>query len=205
MKTNAVLSVFIISLTFLMISCNESKDEKSAKVQEIKQEAKQEAKQENKLIEVTDAEIGLRKNTVEDESLIPVDFTYVGKEAGESEFLVRAFYNAPPQISHSLEDMLPITPDNNTCISCHDLGADAGDEAEREVGMPTPIPRSHYYDLRNNKPLEALSQTRFNCMQCHVPQADLQPLVKNTFQGDFADEKSKTRSNFMDILNSDIN
>lgn len=154
---------------------------------------------------VSDSDIGLRKHSLDDEKKLQIqNFNYSTKEAGESERFERAYLNAPPQIPHIVEDFLPITSDNNMCVSCHDLVANAGAET-LEAGSPTPMPKSHYYDFRENKQLEELSQARFNCVQCHTPQAELKPLVENTFKPDFkGDNDKKHRSNLLDVLNEGI-
>jgi cytochrome c-type protein NapB len=54
------------------------------------------------------------------------------------------------------------------------------------------------------KKLDGLYQGRFNCSQCHVPQANVKPLVENEFQADFADDKLKSKSNLIDVMNSGV-
>jgi cytochrome c-type protein NapB len=105
--------------------------------------------------------------------------TYTADEAGESQRLGRAFPDAPPQIPHSVEDMLPITASDNECINCHHPDNAAGPE-------DAPIPRSHFQRavMRKGKKNEAmawtvekyedagdLAGTRYHCTMCHTPQA----------------------------------
>ena len=103
------------------------------------------------------------------------------KPPGENKVLPRAYLGAPPQISHDVADYLPITAQSNLCIACHNLPDQWGQK--KEQGKATPIPQSHYTDLRNapGKVGEHLSNARYNCNQCHVPQLDAKPLVENTF------------------------
>jgi cytochrome c-type protein NapB len=37
-----------------------------------------------------------------------------------------------------------------------------------------------------------------------VPQANVKPLVENEFQADFADDKLKSKSNLIDVMNSGV-
>lgn len=148
---------------------------------------------------VSSEQIGLRKVNLSNENgVILGDINYSGANAGESMLYERAFENAPPLISHDVSDMLPITKDNNTCLSCHDkaIASDVG---------ATAIPATHYYDFRTKKTTnDAISDTRFNCTQCHVPQSDAKPLVGNTFKADFKDEKLKNKSNLIDVINEGV-
>lgn len=115
--------------------------------------------------------------------------------AGESKLIERSFENAPPLISHDISDMGEITTDNNMCLTCHMPDVAPGLNA-------TAIPATHLMNMQTGKKLgDKLSQERFNCTQCHVPQANAKPLVKNTFKADFRTKETKTKSNLMDILN----
>ncbi|MDD2721836.1 MAG: nitrate reductase cytochrome c-type subunit [Gallionella sp.] len=124
--------------------------------------------------------MGLSKTSVFD-TPEPQVYQYKGEMAGQNKVLPRAYLNAPPQIPHDIADFLPITKDNNMCIACHTLPDQWG--KVREPGTATPIPPSHYTDLRRdrNKVTDHLINARFNCNQCHVPQANTTPLVENTF------------------------
>jgi nitrate reductase cytochrome c-type subunit len=53
----------------------------------------------------------------------------------------------------------------------------------KEPGGPTPVPESHYVDLRRGPgaPGERLAGARHVCVSCHLPQDDVRPLVGNTF------------------------
>jgi len=124
--------------------------------------------------------MGLSKSSV---FVVPTPklYHYPATPAGESKLLPRAYQGAPPQVPHDIAGFLPITAQSNLCISCHALPAQWGQK--REQGSPTPIPPSHYTDLRNapSKVTGNLIGGRFNCNQCHVPQTNAVPLVKNTF------------------------
>lgn len=125
-------------------------------------------------------DMGLSKGSVFDVPA-PKVYHYANTPPGASIVLPRAYPGAPPQIPHDIADFLPITTASNMCISCHDQPGQWG--KKRDKGTPTPIPQSHYTDLRNapGKVTDHLINARYNCNQCHVPQTDAAPLVENTF------------------------
>jgi nitrate reductase (cytochrome), electron transfer subunit len=108
----------------------------------------------------------------------PDSFSYIDPEPEESPVLPRAFKGAPPQINHETLSMLPIRKGrrNNECLSCHDKPAKIGKKPEHGS---YPMGRSHYQEHQGKLVLDG---SRFLCDQCHVPQADVKPLVENTFK-----------------------
>ncbi|PAF41118.1 nitrate reductase cytochrome c-type subunit [Helicobacter sp. 11S03491-1] len=149
--------------------------------------------------EVSAQDLGLRKAPVSDEKDVSLsDYQYSTSPAGESQKIERSYENAPPLIPHDTEGMLDITQDNNMCLGCH-----APDVAQ-SVGA-TPVPKSHTYDLRNHHAIkDGIAQSRYNCTQCHVPQANAKPLVKNNFTPVFKSERAKSRSNLLDVINEGV-
>ncbi len=123
---------------------------------------------------IEDEDMGLSKTSVFD-TPTPKPFSY----GNLSEALPVSFTGAPPQIPHAIDNYLPLTASRNQCMACHDQPDMIGHKAK---GLPTPMPKSHYTDLRRSpeKPGKQVSGTRFVCTQCHVPQADVTPLVENT-------------------------
>ena len=132
---------------------------------------------------------------------------YSTAAAGTAEMIDRAFENAPPMIPHMTDGFFPITRTNNICLTCH-----MPDKSEA-VGSVA-IPESHFTDYRPAlvkvggkykvdaeegevvaKKLNKLSPTRFNCSQCHVPQADVTVDIRNTFEAVFRNKDSKNSSN----------
>jgi cytochrome c-type protein NapB len=99
---------------------------------------------------------------------------YMGGKPGKQKVYGRAWHNAPPQVPHSLENMV-MTPKKNTCLECHD-------RETYEMAEAPLMGESHYRDRQGNE-LETMYKGRYNCVQCHVPQVDAPPLVKNTFKG----------------------
>lgn len=141
----------------------------------------------------------LRGSEVADENVTLADINWTSPMPGESTRYDRSFENAPPLIPHDISDLIPITKDNNMCVSCH------MPEVAESVGA-TPIPKSHLYSIRFNKDKGGeLSQDRYNCTTCHVPQANVKPRVKNNFKPDFSRQKdSQHRSNLLDVLNEGV-
>lgn len=126
--------------------------------------------------------MGLSKTSVFD---TPTPKVYHEKAGlpGSNKLLPRAYLGAPPQVSHSVGEFLPITVQSNMCVACHNQPWQWGQKIEQ--GAATPIPPSHYTDQRNapGKVGEKLVGARYNCNQCHVAQTDAPALVKNTFSG----------------------
>lgn len=142
---------------------------------------------------------GFRSSDVMDENSVKLlEYQYSTDPAGSAKNIERAFENAPPMIPHDLEGLIPITKDMNMCVTCHmpDVAKDAG---------ATPLPKSHFYSIRNNKDLaDKLSDDRFNCTQCHAPQANVTVPFKNNFKPEFRTKDGAERSNLLDILNDGV-
>ncbi|HJE03950.1 Periplasmic nitrate reductase, electron transfer subunit precursor [Aliarcobacter thereius] len=166
---------------------------------------------------------GLRTGDLLDESSIVADPTnYSTDVAGTSTKIKRAFENAPPMIPHDTEGMLPITIDNNQCTMCHD-------PMIAESMGATPLPKSHFTDFREGvkidnkgnlirdgknvdsselktivKPLDHLSNARFNCSACHAPQSENQNVPKNNFTTEFRSIDLNDKSNLIDVLGEGV-
>ena len=136
---------------------------------------------------IPDKELGLVKGSVFDTPAPPA-YEYTKDMPGSTKPLPRSYYTAPPQIPHNIDAFVPITAKNNACRGCHDNPAQWG--KPRQKGMPPPIPESHYVDPAYGHPeaglkgkkQKTLSNARYNCVQCHAPQANAAPLVQNTFK-----------------------
>ena len=147
---------------------------------------------------ISEESLGLRKTDLYTENTTIGDKTsYSTVAAGESKVYDRAFENAPPMIPHEVEDMLPITIDNNSCLGCHDPLVAPSVNA-------TPVPKSHLFDMRKEKVLTTVSYARYNCTQCHAPQSNNEPLVENTFKPEFRSKNGMHRSNLLDNLNEGV-
>lgn len=99
-------------------------------------------------------------------------------EPGEKPVAPRAFAGAPPVAPHELVDYTPITRKANACLDCHQI------PGPKEAGQPTPLPPSHYVDLRRSpgRELKSVAGARWVCTACHVSRTDQPPLVQNPGQ-----------------------
>jgi len=86
----------------------------------------------------------------------------------------RSYKQQPPMVPHSIEKD-KINLKSNTCLKCHSK-ATAKKEKAPVVGD------SHFLN-RDGKKQEKISSRRYFCDQCHAPQVDASPLVKNDFAG----------------------
>lgn len=123
---------------------------------------------------LSEEQMGLSKTSVTTDP-DPATFEYRQADPSTSGVLPRAYIGAPPQVPHSLDGLIPITRDSNACISCHQQPDQVG--KKKVKGQPTALPATHYTDVKNN----ALHMGRYNCTQCHTPQANVNPLVGNSF------------------------
>jgi cytochrome c-type protein NapB len=130
---------------------------------------------------VEDSQLGLSKTSV-DSTPDPIVATSKAGMPGENETQEAYFPGAPPVIPHQVRELLPITAQENMCLGCHDLPDQIA--LERSIGEPTPMPETHYTDLRRRPDTveRASIGARYVCTQCHAPQADAPPLVANTYR-----------------------
>ena len=187
--------------------CAEAKEEQksfsSAQTQKTEQiKTNSDKKEKVKLKDGKDAKdlniLRAANDVIDEDDIKLADINWTKPAAGESKRYDRSFENAPPLIPHDLEGLIPITADNNMCVSCH------MPEVAKDVGA-TPIPKSHLYSIRNKKDLEGkLSDDRFNCTTCHVPQANVEAKFKNNFKPEYRDANSTSRSNLLDVLNEGV-
>lgn len=87
--------------------------------------------------------------------------------------VMRAYPEQPPVIPHSIEGY-ELSVNANRCLSCHKR------EFIESSGAPM-ISVTHYMD-RGGQMLADVSPRRYFCTACHVPQADVRPLVENFFR-----------------------
>ena len=174
----------------------EQKSSSSVQTQKVEQKNKLKSTDSK---EAKDLNILRSANDVMDEEEVKLaDINWTKPAAGEAQRYQRSFENAPPMIPHDLEGLIPITADNNMCVTCH------MPEVAKDVGA-TPIPKSHLYSIRNKKDLEGkLSDDRFNCTTCHVPQANVEAKFKNNFKPEYRDANSSQHSNLLDVLNEGV-
>lgn len=83
------------------------------------------------------------------------------------------FPNQPPLVPHSIRG-LQVTKNANQCLGCH------SPDVSPTTGAPR-VPESHFLD-RDGKRTEGTSPRRYFCLQCHVQQTDVNPIVQNKFE-----------------------
>jgi len=180
--------------------------------------------------EVTEEALGLRKvDLYSEDKAAPVAADFDRPAPGASTKFERAYVNAPPMIPHSVDGLLPITQNNNQCLGCHMPEAAAGVGATpippshfinyrpetvlkngellkegKVVGLKGDLGNTSDIKVAKAKKLNHLYQGRFNCSQCHAPQAKIDPLVGNTFQPDGLNDTLKAHSNLADAMNEGV-
>jgi len=145
--------------------------------------------------------------------------TYSTSEAGAATNFERAFENAPPMIPHKTTSFVPITMNNNLCLSCHIP------ENAKKIGA-TSMPETHFINFRpeliqenglyqvdaNENKNEIVSQklgaelnmARYNCTQCHASQANVTVDIENYFTPDFRTASGKNSSDLIDNLSEGV-
>ena len=107
--------------------------------------------------------------TVEAESTAPDMKPYFK----DQQVIPRDYLQQPPLIPHQIEGY-SINIKHNKCLGCHSW------LNYKEKGA-TKISQTHF-ESRDGAILANVSARRYFCTQCHVPQANAQPLVENTFK-----------------------
>lgn len=124
---------------------------------------------------IPDESLGLSKTSVYDIP-DPAVVDWSAKDAGTvGKRAPRSYNAAPPMITHTTKDMLPITRESNLCKDCHVQPDLIGQKISQ--GMPVPAPASHYTDVKAGE----LYMGRWNCTQCHREQANVKVLVESVF------------------------
>jgi len=82
------------------------------------------------------------------------------------------FGDQPPMVPHNI-DKDRISLQENTCLKCHSKA----DSKLENAPKPTP---SHFKD-RDGEKKSKIVAGRYFCTQCHPPQANIKPLIKNNF------------------------
>jgi nitrate reductase (cytochrome), electron transfer subunit len=85
----------------------------------------------------------------------------------------RNFDLQPPTIPHRI-DGYQVDKNFNKCLDCHA-------REKTDFSRAIPVSETHYID-RAGKVLDRISTRRYFCMQCHVAQDAVPPLVDNTFR-----------------------
>ena len=165
-----------------------------------------------------DQTFGLITDDVLNEDVDPLGnvASYPKDVQGTSQRRERAFENAPPTIPHTTEGILIISTSLNMCITCH-MPEIAG------TVKSTPIPVSHLTEYRppvsitdGNYSIEEskrvteinldgkLNMARYNCTQCHVPQANVDIAVQSKFNRVFRDANLMNHSNLTTTIKEGV-
>lgn len=97
----------------------------------------------------------------------------VKKMAKDGDPIERSYVQQPPLIPHSIKGYR-VNLKSNKCMSCHSW-------KNYKAAGATKISQTHFED-RDGNALAEVSKRRYFCQQCHVPQANAQPLVGNNFK-----------------------
>jgi len=181
--------------------------------------------------EVSELTLGLRQTDLYSEKAetegVQADFSRPAP--GSSTKFERAFVNAPPMIPHSVEGLLPIKQNNNQCLGCHMPEVAPAVKATpipvshftnyrpttvlkdgelvkegQKVGMNEKMGNTSDIVIAKAKKSDKLYQGRFNCSQCHAPQAKIDTAVGNTFQSDGLTDELKSGSSLADAINEGV-
>lgn len=115
----------------------------------------------------------LRGSDGADADKVFAESVYIGKRPGSQEGYTRTYSTQPALIPHAVENFDEVTLQENQCLECH------GPDSYQKRKAPQ-IGKSHFEGGSTTQ----ISQARYACVMCHVPQADAKPLVENGFQGD---------------------
>ena len=85
----------------------------------------------------------------------------------------RNYAMQPPIIPHKIENY-QIDKSANRCMMCH--------ARTRTQESQAPMISVTHFQNRDGNFLAELSPRRYFCLQCHAPQANLEPLVNNQFK-----------------------
>lgn len=85
----------------------------------------------------------------------------------------RNYAMQPPVVPHKIEGY-QVDRNANRCMMCH--------ARTRTQESQAPMISVSHFMSRDGNFLAELSPRRYFCLQCHVPQANLEPLVANKFK-----------------------
>jgi len=206
MKILTKITLGLATASLLLVGCNGSNEQTAADSQAHVKPI------------IDESQLGYRGTTdLLKEDVVPPAVEYGSAAPGTSKKIPRAYQDAPPMIPHDTTGMLPITQDNNQCLMCHmpDMAASMG---------ATPIPVSHFTNFRpktkvqgdkilkngravKNTSSESLANVsikkeeklyagRFNCTQCHAPQATNMLVDQNEFKPTYTSKDGAHKSSW---------
>lgn len=168
---------------------------------------------------ISQDDLGYRSEDLFDELNVHIPkVDYSAGAPGTVGNIARSFENSPPLIPHTIVGFVPIKANSNICLGCHVPVVAAALKA-------TAIPKSHFTDYRPKiieedglyrvdaeegtmvaKDLGSnLNKARYNCTQCHVPQAKITVFVDNKFDPSFRSEDAANKSNLSETMGEGLN
>jgi len=210
MKILTKLTIGLAASALLLVGCNSANTGTSAEA-------------ENAVVKptITEANLGYRgTDDLLKEDVIPPKVEYHSAPPGASKKFKRAYQDAPPMIPHSVEGLLPITKENNACLGCH-----MPDVASSMGATPIPVSHFTNFRpktavkgdkiLKNGKVAKNTSSEnldnvsiqvdhqeqklyagRYNCSQCHAPQATNDLVDESRFKPVFTSPDGETKSSW---------
>jgi len=111
------------------------------------------------------------------QNLAKIEYISTLPVPGQVKTIKKSYVTAPPMIPHKVANMLPIKIHHNECLSCHKPSP------AKALGINS-MPRDHFVDNFEGDKKTGLrvAGSRFNCTQCHAPQAKLDPVIENRFE-----------------------
>ncbi|WP_457745896.1 nitrate reductase cytochrome c-type subunit [Sulfurimonas sp.] len=221
MKILTKITIGLAAASLLLVGCNGSKTQTATDSQAHVKPI------------IDESHLGYRGTTdLLKEDVIPPAVAYGSAAPGTSKKIARAYQDAPPMIPHDTTGMLPITQDNNQCLMCHmpDMAASMGatpipvshftnfrpkttvkgDEILKngKVIVNTSSETLKNVSINVDKSEQHLYAGRFNCTQCHAPQAINTLVDQNSFKPtytskDGAHKSSWNQSKWLKDINTD--
>ena len=199
MKILTKITIGLATASLLLVGCSSTNTQTSAKAQK------------SVLVKPTAKTNAMGMGYIKDVDLlnddaVPPAVAYHSAPPGAAKRFDRAYQDAPPMIPHSVEGLLPITKNNNACLGCH-----MPDVASAMGATPIPVshftnfrPKTEVEGneiLKNGKVIKNTSSEslanvsikvnhkenklyagRYNCSQCHAPQATNTLVDDNSFK-----------------------
>ena len=208
MKILTKITIGLAASALLLVGCNGANTEAKAEKSVVKPT-------------ITEANLGYRgTDDLLKEDVVPPKVAYHSAAPGTSKKFARAYQDAPPMIPHSVDGMLPITKDNNQCLACHmpdvavSMGATpipvshftnfrpktavVGDEILKngKVIKNTSSEKLANVSINVDKNEQHLYAGRFNCTQCHAPQATNNLVDDNHFKPVYTSPDGASKSSW---------
>ncbi len=108
-------------------------------------------------------------NEINQDTVTPSTKRFVDND----EIIERSHVLEPPLIPHSIRGYR-INLNQNKCMQCHSW-------SNHRESNATKISLTHFKD-RYKSVMANVAPSRYVCTKCHVPQANVRPLVENTFK-----------------------